>query len=559
MVKAFFLLFLFLPMLVAAQQVRVFAEVDRDPLENTPIMGNLSIEHPNTAVVNKKSIQLQNKPLVAEQIKEVRYSPNDPLTLTIYRFQLPPLPKGLQLLESISVEVGGKNYKTVPNSFEVKKASNTTLPAAAASAPDEPPQRKNKKPEKKSKPLLVLEAFVDPNISLYPGQRTKVGYRYYFNQNIQATHEELPLLDAEGFKKIGGKVTRSAQEGDMSLLEISQEIEAVKEGDYSFGPSYYTGIAKDENGNDMLPAIKSETPAIKISVTALPQNIKPPSYKNAIGQYTMETSLDSPTNVEVGEKMMLKMTIKGSPLEGVDLPDLCCQPGMAGRFHMSDIPPAPQLKTNSVQFLIEIRPMDAELKEIPSLEFSFFNPDKGVYERVFSKPIPITVRPIVIKDESTKASDKWPTMNTIPQPIPIAGLKEFSEPFFITKWLLSWWGLLMIPLAAGFIFFQMGLKRGLLKIRARESIVTSKHLLNAASKTKKEQLPGILKECFLLKLQENGEIIKLIPYEQLSDNGNQGKVKSFLRKIDAWHYTDNAASPKPLLSEAYSLYKELSK
>lgn len=555
MVKAFLhavFLLLFLTSTLTAQQVRVFAEIDRDPVENTPIMGNLSIEHPNTARINKQTIQLQNKPLIAEQIKQVKYSPDDPLTLTIFRFQLPPMEKGLHLLEVISVDVGGKIYQTVPSSFEVKKAG-TPAPAAI-----EKQTEQNKPPQKKNKPILLLEAFVDPDISLYPGQRTKVGYRYYFNQSIQATHEELPLLEAEGFKKIGGKISRTAQEDEMSLLEVSQEIEAVKPGEYSFGPSYYTGIATDERGNQLLPAIKAEAPAVKISVTALPQNIKPPSYKNAIGHYTMETRLDSSAKVEVGEKMILKVIIKGAPLEGVDIPDLCCQPGMAGRFHMNDIPPAPNVKDNTVQFSVEIRPMDAEVKEIPSLEFSYFDPDKGGYERVFSKPIPITVKPILVEEESSKASGSWPKMNTKPQPIPIAGIKEITAPFFLTKWLFSWWGLLMLPVAAGFIYFQINLKKGIAKIRAREKLFTSSQILNTIRKTPKDQLPAKLKECFLLKLQENGKIAKPIAYEKLSDEGMEGQVKLYLRKVDAWYYTENTTSPQKLLDDAFSLYKELS-
>ncbi len=555
MVAQVLFLLLLIPMFISAQQIRVFAEVDRDPVENTPIMGNLSIEHPNTKTINKLSIQLQNKPLVAEQIKEVRYSPNDPLTLTIFRFQIPGMEKGLHVLDSISVDVGGKIYKTTPSSFEVKKAGKGPVePVAVPSSKGKPAA-----PEKKSKPVLVLESFVDPDISLYPGQRTKVGYRYYFNQNIQATNEVLPLLDAEGFKKIGGKVTRTAQDNEMSLLEVSQEIEAIKPGEYSFGPSYYEGIATDERGNQILPAIKTETPVVKITVTALPQSVKPPSYKNAIGHFTMETSLTSTSNVEVGEKMVLKVVIKGAPLEGIDIPDLCCQPGMAGRFHLSDIPPAPILDEGSVQFLVEIRPMDAELKEIPALEFSFFNPDKGTYERTYSKAIPIQVRPIVTKEESLKASEGWPVINTTPRPIPIAGLKEIPESSLLSRWMLNWWGLLTIPLAIGIIYFQIGLKKGLSKLRARERVLTSKQILDSINHQSNDELPGKLRECFLLKLQEMGVIQNPIPYEQLSSEVKQDKVKQFLRKVDAWHYTEDTTPAKKLIQEAQSLYKELSK
>lgn len=539
------LLLIFFPSWISAQQVRVFADIDPDTSPNSAVMGTLSVEHPNTIPIDKNSIRFQNAPLNTELIKEVKYSPQDSLTLSLYRFRLPPMQEGLQVLGSISVKVGDKMYQTIPSTFEVKKARPKLQQPVSKTKP------------KGGKPILILEAFAEPYQNLFPGQRTKVGYRYYFDHSIEATKEDLPLLDAEGFKKLGGKITRSAQEDQLSLLEVAQEIEAIKPGEYTFGPSYYEGYITDESGNRMEPLLKATAPQMKIVVSEFPQNIKPPSFKNAIGKYTFATKLDSTTQVEVGEKMLLRAIIKGSPLEGVELPDLCCQPGMAGRFHFSDIPPSPEQKEDSVQFVVEIRPSDAEIKEIPSLEFSFFNPEKGIFEKVASQPIPIKVTPIITEEESPRSGGVWPTINTAPQAISIAELKEISPPGFVATLLTSWWGLFSVPIALGVVYFQVLLKQGLVEIRARQSRRTSRQLLDSLPQLAPQLLPSTLHECFLLKLVETGAISEVKPYETLSNEGPQGNVKEFLRKVDAWHYAEGTDSKESLIREAEILYREL--
>lgn len=553
-IRLFFFFMLFLTVNIhgqASTPVRVYADLDPNLYENAPIMGTISVEHSDKAQIDKTSFRLKNGSLAAEQIKQVKYSPNDPLTLTIFRFQLPPREKGLYPLDEISVTVDGHVYSSVSSSFEVKKKKPSL-------------QQQQQKVEvgsglksKFTEPMFILEAFVEPNKPLYPGQRTKVGYRYYYNRSIDAKKEVLPLLDAEGFKKVGGKIARSAQDADLSLLEVSQEVEAVKPGEYTFGPSYFEGALSDANG--ATSELNGEAGVVKITVVELPQKAKPPSYKNAIGHYTFETGLDSPANVEVGEKMALRVIIKGAPLDGVELPDLCCQPGMAGRFHFSDIPPPSTIKDKTIQFVVDIRPMDAEIKEIPVLEFSFFNPEKGVYERTYSKTIPVKVKAIIPEEEDEKIAEAWPKMNLTPQPIAIAELKEIPPPHFLSKVLFSWWGLLTVPFAAGVFYFQIGLRDALEKLRLQQLQRNSQQLLNEIETLPQERLAGAIREGLLLKLMEIGNLEeKPFSHEELLDEGLQGKVKTFLKKVDAWHYSDQQFSRETIIQEARTLYQELS-
>jgi hypothetical protein len=526
--------------------VRVYADLDPDLFENAPIMGTISVEHSEKSVIDKSTFRLKNAPLAVEQIKQVKYSPTDPLTLTIFRFQLPPREKGLYPLDEISVSVDGRVYSSVSTSFEVKKKKPSLQ------------QQQQGKTEGKSKittPMFILEAFVEPNKTLYPGQRTKVGYRYYYNRSIDAKKEVLPLLEAEGFKKVGGKIARSAQDADLSLLEVAQEIEAIKPGEYTFGPSYFEGVLTDPNGDT--PDLKGEAKIVTITVVELPQKAKPPSYKNAIGHYTFETKLDSTANVEVGEKMLLRVIIKGAPLDNVELPDLCCQPGMAGRFHFSDIPPPSTIKDKTIQFVVDIRPMDSEIKEIPVLEFSFFNPEKGLYERTYSQTIPIKVKAIIPEEEKEEVAEAWPKMNLTPQPITIAEWKPIPPTHFLSRALFQWWGLFTVPIAAGALYFQLALRNALRALQEQRKKLNSAQLLESLGTVPAEQLAATMKACLLQKLVEEGVIPEPIPYEELSNDGKEGKVKALLARVDAWNYSESGLSANNLASEVATMYREL--
>ncbi len=529
----------------ADPSIRVFADLDPDPIENSSIMGTVSVEHPYTLKIDEKSFELENSTLKVEKLKDVRYSPNDPLTLSLYRFQLPPMKKGLYPLEKISVKVGGKIYSTTPSTFEVKR-KKASLDASSAN-----PKRKK---GAASKPVLILEAFVEPNQNLYPGQKAKVGYRYYFNHSIEASKEVLPLLEAKGFKKVGGKIARSAQGEELSLLEIAQEIEAIAPGVYRFGPSEYEGNLVDTNGDTLLPTIMAKAPETIITVIALPTASTTPSYKNAIGKYTFETELKTPSRVEIGEKMSLLVRISGTPIEGVELPDLCCQPGMAGRFHFSDLPPAGIYKGDSEEFSVEIRPIDSSIKEIPSLKFTYFDPNQGNFVDTYSKPIAIKVMELPQAKSTKKTSDVWPKMNLNPSTTEIADLKPLSIPNPIFHFLSSWWGLLTLPIGAGILLFQIRLRKALEEYRIRIQNKNSLQLLKSLPECDQNDFLEGIRRCMLLKLVELGVLSEIQPYETLHEEGSQGKVKHFLLAVDRSYYTQEKQQKEILIQDAVKLY-----
>lgn len=247
-----------------------------------------------------------------------------------------------------------------------------------------------------AEPFLKLQPIFTGTEPLYPGQRFYVGYRYTYNASIDLSEEKLPLLGAKGFKKIGDKQIESGEEGGISTQQVIQKVEAIEPGTFHFPASQVAGYKYTLNPDgkklyEKAPLISTLSP-FTIQVIPYPEKGKPASFRSALGSYQFDAKLVGPNQVAVGDKIQLLLTISGDEdLDPLLPPDLYCLPGFSGYFKLSDLPPETTIKGKSKTFLIDLYVIDPTVKKIPSIEFSFFNPQKGKYEKVLTDPIPLQV------------------------------------------------------------------------------------------------------------------------------------------------------------------------
>ncbi len=247
--------------------------------------------------------------------------------------------------------------------------------------------------------IFRLETFVDANPTIYPSETIRIGYRYIFNRNFSLTKEEIPLLEANGFHKIGEKVFQDSVTGTITTVEISQVAETVAPGTYTFGPSEISGKSYTENAVGTREYSKEEYSAkasgVTIVVHPFPEKNKPASFNGAVGQFTMDVVLLTPAEMAVGDKILLQIKIVGpGEINYIPFPEICCQPGFSGFFKMSDLPPTEKIGDKSKVFVLEMRPQSESINEIPPIEFSFFNPINETYVTITSDPIPVKVHPL---------------------------------------------------------------------------------------------------------------------------------------------------------------------
>lgn len=555
MVRALSLIFIVLCYSAFAQEVVVSSKVEGTAHLGMPVDGVITITHDRSVVVDTSSFLLGGDPFKVEFLKDVQIASNLPLVISIYNFTIEPQEVGLQELPKVSVTVGGKVYHSYSSTYQVEEAKEGPKGVRGSI-------------------VLKIEPLVVGDTPLYPGQRIEVGYRYIFNYSHELTREELPMLEAKGFSKLGGKEAETKIEGKLIHYDVLQQVEAVEPGVYQFAPARIQGRAwkKERFGKKNYAKREStaESAPITIEVLSFPEEGKPPSFNGAIGEdLSFSLELKTPSEVTVGDKMVLLITIKGNgELASLSAPEVCCQPGFSGFFRTSDLPPIEDLFGSTKTFTVEMRPLNDKITEIPSLEFSYFNPKEKKYVAIQSDPIPLKVSPMTepLKKEQhvqlfDQENENGQEADATPKLIEIVGNFEIIDDDLRDQWFGTWWVLLIIPLGIGALLLQLNLRQYLEQQKGVVKSMTAKGIFDQAIK-KGPKSPGFfaqIHEAFLLRLVEIHEInTGDISLSKLSTKGQVGKVRAFLEEVQAVRFDGKEEDFGPeWIVEAKALFKEL--
>lgn len=565
---------------LCADDVRVTAEINTDSAyENNPLQGTILVTHNQNQLVDTKSFVLNQKPLSVEFIKNVQMQSGNPLIVSIYSFQMPAQPAGLYALPEIAVHVGGNSYRSIMSSYEVlsgspptttptsQQQSQSQAPAPSASASpsysqtstsgtssttsgtsstldSQPSVKLDAKDSTSGSPVLKLEAGIHGKTSIYPGQRTILYYRYFYRGNIGLKVEKLPLLDAIGLMKIGEKEINTRTIDGFGVTEITQEVQAVKPGTFSFGPSVIEGVVNPDSFEEG-KQLTSEAAPVTLTVLPFPEEGKPVSFNGAVGDFQFKVSLVGEKQVNVGDEIALSLRISGKGnLTAVPVPEVCCQPGFTGFFRTNDLPPRETIEGDTKIAVVQLRPTSQDIKAIPSVEFSFFNPNTEQYTTLHSEPIPITVKAIATgmdakvnqsEQPSAVSGQNSPAMSFKPALLEIKGIYKLDPSDLNNKVGGTWAAFAIIPFGIAMIFFQYYLKQVIAQNRARKKTLTSQDLIQAALEAKKgsSRYFNLIRQALMQGLVENGEIVSTdMSLDDIQSSGVASEVKTFLKEID---------------------------
>lgn len=141
-----------------------------------------------------------------------------------------------------------------------------------------------------------------------------------------------------------------------------------------------------------------------IPVLPIPDKGRPASYFGAVGNYIIKTEA-SPTRVKMGDPITLTITIQGDgSMDVLRGPELSRQKGFNRSFKVADESMAGTISGNSKVFTTSLRPVSAAVKEIPPIEYSYFDPDREQFVTVRSRPISIQVDEAEVLALSPKAT-----------------------------------------------------------------------------------------------------------------------------------------------------------
>ncbi|NOT01656.1 MAG: hypothetical protein HOP29_13625 [Phycisphaerales bacterium] len=129
-----------------------------------------------------------------------------------------------------------------------------------------------------------------------------------------------------------------------------------------------------------------------VQIQAPPSKGQPECYRGAVGNYTLKVSA-APTDVAVGDPITLTIRLSGAGrMELLQPPPIAAQSSLTDGFRVPDEALAGVVEQNVKTFTQSIRPKDDGIREIPPIEFAYFDPQSERYVTLRSDPIPIFVK-----------------------------------------------------------------------------------------------------------------------------------------------------------------------
>jgi hypothetical protein len=323
-------------------------------------------------------------------------------TAVIFPYRLTPGRTGEYTIAPVSAQVGGQTLTSQPLKLRVIGATEAA-PAGAGQ-------------------LAFLKLTVPKN-EVFVGEVLPVEIRLYHLVNAEGIQAQ-PLA-AEGFT--AGKPVSlprgRAQVGGRAYLTVGlmTTVTATKAGALRLGPAEWSlnlmlptarrrsadpfdGFFERFMNSPLFddPFLRGYQPVPtnlvsepqSIQVRPLPTENRPPNFTGAVGEYSL-TVTPSPTNVATGEPITLKIQVAGrGALDNVTLPPLDDWRDFKAYPPTSKTETTDTLGVEGVKtFEQVVVPQSEDLKELPALAFSFFDPSQKAYRTLRQAPTPIVVRP----------------------------------------------------------------------------------------------------------------------------------------------------------------------
>ncbi len=304
-----------------------------------------------------------------------------------------------------SIEYNGESFKTKPIKITIVKGS---------SKPKKQKQDASISDEEIAKNLFI-RAVVDRR-KAYLGEQVTVTYKLYTRLNIAAQMSISKLPHYQGFwaeeletssnitfatEIIDGKQYRvgvlkkaalfPTQTGKLEItpFELTVPIQLRRNRNRN---NFFDDFFNDPFGFNQTVEYNATSNKVTINVLSLPTEGKPDSFHGAVGEFSLNADIDK-TTAKTNEAVTLKVILSGKGnLELLEMPELNLPSG----FEKYE----PKTSENIIKRNIISGSKTAEylmiprvvgIREIPPVEFSYFNPTKKKYVTLRSKSFKLNI------------------------------------------------------------------------------------------------------------------------------------------------------------------------
>lgn len=347
-----------------------------------------------------------------------------------FHYTLMPLAEGIFTINPATIEIEGKTYSTDLLTIEVFPSGKVATPQPKKTQPitfEAPSSTPSDQPET-IKERIFIEVTTDKDTA-YLGEQIVMTFKLYFRgvtiDNLQYTPPVTKgfLTESMGqqkeYRDIVGGVTYNVIELKTAIFPISDGILTIEPAKLKCDilvkqarqrKSQYSGMHDDFFDNffdDSFFAPYSRHPlslesnSVIINVKPLPKEGKPKIFKGAVGTYGLSVDV-STKKMQVGEPINITMKISGAGNIGT-IPEPVIKNMEGFKAYDSEIKTNITGRGNEIAgekiFQKMIIPQNDDIKEIPIIQFSYFDPLKNKYKIITKGPIPITVLPALEKQQ----------------------------------------------------------------------------------------------------------------------------------------------------------------
>jgi hypothetical protein len=362
-----------------------------------------------------------------------------------HKYTVTPRQPGDYTIPALTADVGGEKLTTQPLVLKVVKA--------AAPSPD----------AINSGTQLAFFKLVVPKKEFYVGESFSVELQLYLHSRVQ----RLPRFEFTGFTADGfnvGKMVegqrRQAQVGNSvyTVIPLTFPLKAIKAGPMTLGPVTANVVVELPSANRRRDPFDFFEPFNRgeqrqFALTTDPESVQnlnppkegaPPNFTGAVGNYTMSFSA-GPTNVAAGDPITVKIQIAGrGSLDSLSLPE---QPAW---HDFKTYPPTTKVETSdplglqgAKTFEQIVVPQNADIKALPGVSFSFFDPEQKGYRMLGQPDIALTVRPggtvaaPTVLAAGRSGQEAPPSQDIVPNKQRLGTVAHIGPPLVQQTWFLT--------------------------------------------------------------------------------------------------------------------------
>jgi len=320
-------------------------------------------------------------------------------TTTIYN--LYPTKVGIFQIPSFTATINGRGYSTKPITVNVVAVGTTHSPGA---------QKGKTKSNSLSDRIFVVMGL--PKNTVYLNEQIPVTIRLFVN-NVPVEYYHDPIFEHVGFSLGKYKKEKGYQQTingiAYQVVEFKIFVSPTRIGDLTLGPTKQKCLIvfKQQSRRDDLISrffdtsvrrnVILESSELNVKILPLPEEGKPKDFSGAVGEFDFTASVN-PATIKVGDPVTVRMRVSNEgSLSAVTMPAFSKKEENEQNFKFYD----PIISEVAGAKVLEqvIIPTTEKVKELPEINFSYFDTIENRYKTITRGPFPLSVTALAEGEE----------------------------------------------------------------------------------------------------------------------------------------------------------------